>query len=82
LEDAKTDGNYRPEPQLNRLKKGARRNLSFTQFDGITKAVVSIASNRIQTITFFENPLPDLQGTEDMLADAWKVAELECGVDE
>ena len=44
--------------------------------------MVSIASKQIQTITCFENPLPDAQGTENMLADAWKAAELKCGVDE
>jgi len=82
LEDANTDGLCRPEPQLNELRKVARRNRNFTHFDGITKAVVSIASNQIQTITFFENPLSDEQGTENMLADAWKAAELKCRVDE
>jgi len=44
--------------------------------------VVYIARNQIQTITFFENLLPDAQGTENMLADAWKATELKCGVDE
>jgi len=82
LEDANTDGHYRPESQLNGLRKGAHRNRSFMQFDGITKAVVSIASNRIQRITFSENPLLDPQGIEDKLAYVWKAAELECGVDE
>ena len=82
MEDANTDGHYRPEPQLNRLRKGACRNRSFTQFNKITKAVVSMTSNRIQRITFLKNPLPDPQGTQDMLADSWKAAEWECGVDE
>jgi len=40
-----------------------------TQFDGITKAVMSIAAKRIEMITFFEDPLLDAEGTEVMLAN-------------
>src|SRR5437868_5628733 len=42
--------------------KGSRQyvpwNRSFTQFDGITKAVVCNAENAIERVTFFEEPLP------------------------
>ena len=44
--------------------------------------MVSSAANRIERVLFFENPLPDAEGTEFILADAWKAAEVECGVDE
>jgi hypothetical protein len=67
---------------LKGAKQCERRNRSFTQFDGVTKAVVSIAAKQIERITFFEDPLPDAEGTENMLADAWKAAEVQCGVDE
>jgi hypothetical protein len=77
-----TEGLYAPKPQLKGARQSAPRNHSFTQFDGITKAVVSIAANRIEMVTFFEDQLPDAEGTERMLADAWKAAEVECGVDE
>lgn len=40
------------------------------------------AANRIERITFFEEPLPDADRTEYILAQVWKEAEVECGVDE
>jgi len=33
-------------------------------------------------ITCFEDPLPDAEGTEVMLANVWRAVEAECGVDE
>jgi len=73
----KVQGHYAPT----RGGRGARRNRSVTQFDGITKAMMSIAAKRIEMITFFEDPLPDARRTEAMLANAWRAAEVECGVD-
>jgi len=76
-----TEGLYAPKPQLKGARQSAPRNRSFTQSDGITKAVVSIAANRIEMVTFFEDSLPDAEGTERMLANACKAAEVDCGVD-
>ncbi|RPB20183.1 hypothetical protein L211DRAFT_852585 [Terfezia boudieri ATCC MYA-4762] len=76
------EGIQSPKPRMKGAKQRAPRNRSFTQFDGITKAVVTIAAKRIERVTFFENPLPDTEGTESMLAAAWKAAEVECAVDE
>jgi len=56
---------------MSSLYWGTWRNRSMTQFDGITKAVMSIATKRIEMITFFEDPLPDAEGTEVMLANVW-----------
>jgi len=65
-----TEGLYAPKLQLKGPRQSAPRNRSFTQFDGITKAVVSIAANGIGLVTFLEDPLPEVEGTERMLADA------------
>ncbi|RPB19112.1 hypothetical protein L211DRAFT_853515 [Terfezia boudieri ATCC MYA-4762] len=64
------------------VRQRAPRNRSFIQFDGITKAVVTIAAKRIERVIFFENPLPDAEGTESMLAAAWKAVEMENAMDE
>jgi len=77
-----TERLYAPKPQLKGARQSAPRNRSFTQFEGITKAVLSIAANRIEMVTFSEDPLPDAEGTERMLADAWKATEVACGIDE
>ena len=39
------------------------------------------AANRIERITYFEEPLPDADHGEYILAQSWKEAEVECGVD-
>ncbi|RPB18123.1 hypothetical protein L211DRAFT_854439 [Terfezia boudieri ATCC MYA-4762] len=71
-----------PKKRLTGAKANTRRNRSFTQFDGITKAVVYNAANRIERITLFEEPLPDTDHTEYILAPVWKEAKIECRVDE
>jgi len=65
-----TEGLCAPKPQLKDARQSAPKNRSFTQFDGISKAVVSMAANRIEMVTFFEDPLPDAEGAERMLIDA------------
>jgi len=77
-----TDGLYASILQLKGARQSAPRNCRFIHFDGITKAVVSIATNRIEMVTFFKDPLPDTESTERMLVDAWKAAEVDFGVDE
>ncbi|KAF8421859.1 hypothetical protein EV426DRAFT_575578 [Tirmania nivea] len=72
----------RPKKRLIGAKANSWRNRSFIQFEGIIKAVVYNAANRIERITFFEEPLLDADRTEYLLAKVWKEAEIECGVDE
>ncbi|KAF8429883.1 hypothetical protein BGX38DRAFT_1278127 [Terfezia claveryi] len=55
--------------------KRQKRNRSITQFTGLLRDMTETAVNRLETITLFEEPFPDPQRAEDILAKAWREAE-------
>lgn len=52
------------------------RNRSAHQFSGELRPIVEAAANHIESITLFEDPLPDLKDAKVILDKVWRSAEL------
>jgi len=72
---AKTNSETTIHP-LKRLQgKKERRNRSINQFAGVLRDMAESAANRIETITLFEEPFPDVQRSEAILGNVWRNTE-------
>jgi len=58
-------------------KKATRHNQSVTQFSGVLRDMVELASNRMEYITLFVELFPVAQGMEDTLDMLWQDIERE-----
>ena len=64
-------------------KRGRKtgRNRSVTQFEGPLKRMVEAAANDMESITLFQNPLPDPQQSEDILNKVLRDVEVQFATD-
>ena len=58
-----------------------KRNRSINQFKGLKRDLAELAADKIELITFFEEPLPDPEKSEQIIDQAWRDAEHQFGVD-
>ena len=50
----------------------SRSNRSVNQFEGKLKLLVEKAAKQIKTITLFQEPLPDVQRSQDVIDYVWQ----------
>jgi len=55
---------------------GEKRNRSITQFQGLVRDMVEAAANEVESITLFQDPLPDPQRSQVVLETVWTNVEL------
>ena len=60
---------------LKRLPGRECHNRSVSQFVGVLQEMAESAANRIETITLFEEPFPDIQCSETILGNVWRSTE-------
>ena len=68
-------------PQIRKVGAKPVRNRSINQFSGALREMVTDAANDIESITLFQDPLPDPQRSQVILESVWTNAERKFAVD-
>ena len=64
---------------IKKRRSESKRNRSVNQFEGELKLLVEKAANQIETITLFQEPLPDVQRSQDVIDYVWQNAGFDFG---
>lgn len=64
------------EPVVRKREPKTARNRSVTQFEGVLKTMVVTAATEGECITLFQDPLPDIKMSEEILAVVWRKTEI------
>ena len=63
------------DPLSRAVGRKEKRNRSVNQFTGVLREMADSAANRIETITLFEEPFPNVQRYEARLDKVWRDVE-------
>ena len=64
------------DPGSRAVGRKEKRNWSVNQFTGVLREMAESVANRMQTITLFEEPFPNVQCCEATLDNVWR--DMEC----
>ena len=63
------------DPLSRVVRRKEKRNRSVNQFTGVVREMAESAVNRIETITLFAEPFPNVQPCEAILDKVWRDVE-------